>query len=79
MAIPLSILYYIYLIFVLIYLFYTFFNVYHLMRFGFLTPSNVAMVIFYLAVSLLILVISWNYINQIDWQKSFSITPQFQF
>jgi len=48
------------------------------MRFGFLTLGNIVMVIFYLIVSSLILIISWNYISQIDWQQTISVIPQFQ-
>jgi hypothetical protein len=70
MAIPLSIFYYLYLFFILVFLAFSFFNVYTLLRFGFLTLSNLIIVVFYLAVSVLILTISWNYIGQIDWHQS---------
>ncbi|MFA6255168.1 MAG: hypothetical protein WC675_04050 [Patescibacteria group bacterium] len=79
MEISLSIFYYIYLIFVIIYLFYTFSNIYHLVRFGFLSVSNITLIFFYLAVSILILTISWRYISQINWHQMISLIPQFQF
>lgn len=75
MAIPLAIFYYIYLAFVAFFLLFTLFNVYHLARFGFLTSGNIAVTAFYIIVSILILIISWGYISQIDWQQMISITP----
>jgi len=75
MGIPIAIFYYIYLIFVVIFLFFTFFNIYHLVRFGFLTIGNIVMIAFYIAVSILILLISWGYISQINWQQMISVTP----
>lgn len=79
MGIPLSIFYFIYLIFVIGFLLFTFFNVYHLIRFGFLTAGNIMIIIFYVAVSILIFSISWFYISQIDWQTTIPIlvTPKF--
>ncbi|MFA6410319.1 MAG: hypothetical protein WCW26_01970 [Candidatus Buchananbacteria bacterium] len=76
MAIPISIFYYIYLIFVAIFLIFTFFNVYHLLRFGFLSLGNIAVTFFYITITILILSVSWGYLNQIDWQQTFSIIPQ---
>ena len=74
MGIPLAIFYYAYLVFVLIFLFFTFANVYHLIRFGLLNLSTLVIVVFYTAISILILLISWGYINQIDWQQIIPIT-----
>lgn len=79
MSIPLAILYYLYLVFVAGFLLFTFFNVYHLVRFGFLTIGNIIIIGFYIIVSILILLISWGYISQIDWQQTIPITPQFTF
>jgi len=79
MTISLAIFYYIYLILVIIYLFYTFSNIYHLVRFGFISIGNITLIFFYLAVSILILTISWRYIGQIDWRQTISLIPQFQF
>lgn len=74
MAIPLAIFYYIYLAFVAFFLLFTLFNVYHLVRFGFLTIGNISVTAFYIIVSILILIISWGYIGQIDWQQAVTIT-----
>ena len=77
MAIPLYIFYFAYLIFLLIFLFFTYFNIYHLVRFGFITLSNLVVIIFYIIVSILIIAISWNYISQVDWTQSIQVANQF--
>ena len=79
LEIPLVIFYYIYLILVLVSLFFTFFNVYHLVRFGFLTISNIVAIAIYIFVSATILLISWNYIGQIDWQQSIPLIQEIIF
>lgn len=76
MSISLAILYYIYLVLVAVFLIFSFFNVYHLVRFGFLTPVTIFIVTFYLLVSIAIISISWGYISQIDWQQAIALTPQ---
>ncbi|MFA5022181.1 MAG: hypothetical protein WC508_03820 [Patescibacteria group bacterium] len=78
MTVAISFFYYIYLIFIAVFLIFTFFNVYHLVRFGFLSLGNITVIIFYIVVTALILSISWGYIGQIDWQQTFYISPQFQ-
>ncbi|OGY47915.1 MAG: hypothetical protein A3J62_02745 [Candidatus Buchananbacteria bacterium RIFCSPHIGHO2_02_FULL_38_8] len=77
MAIPLAIFYYLYLVFVLVFLIFTLFNIYHLVRFGFLTLGNIAMITFYIIVSILILLISWRYISNINWQQEIQLIPTF--
>jgi len=79
MGFPIAIFYYIYLFFVSIFLLFTIFNVYHLVRFGFLTVGNIVIICFYIAVSILILLISWAYIGQIDWQQIIPIIGQIKF
>ena len=78
MAIPLSIFYYLYLVLLAFFLLFTFFNIYHLIRFGFISLSNLVMMAFYLAVSACLISISFNYIGQIDWTQSVQIAAQFQ-
>ena len=78
MAIPLSIFYYAYLALLGIFLLFTFFNIYHLVRFGFLSLGNLAMIIFYIVISALIIMVSWNYIGQFDWTQSIQIAAQFK-
>lgn len=79
MGIPLEIFYYIYLIFVLIFLFFTFFNVWHLIRFGFLTVGNIIIIVFYILVTIMIILISWYYIGQIDWRQTIPIIVEPKF
>jgi len=73
MEIPLAIFYYIYAAAVLVFLIFTLFNIYHLMRFGYLTISNILIVIFYIFGSVAILAISWDYIGAINWHQSIQI------
>ncbi len=75
MSIPLAIFYYLYLIFVLIFLLFTLFNIYLLIRFSYLTLVNLVIIGFYIAVSILILLISWGYISTIDWHQSIQLIP----
>lgn len=79
MEISLAIFYYIYLVLVLVFLLFTFFNIYHLVRFGYLTLGNVVMIGFYTAVSIAILLISWGYISQFDWQQTIQLAPTLTF
>lgn len=79
MGIPIIFFYYLYLVFVAVYLFFTFFNVYHLVRFGFVSFSNIILIIFYLAVSTLILMISWQYISQVNWLEPLPLIPKNNF
>jgi len=79
MGIPLSLFYYIYLVFVVVFLFFTFFNVWHLIRFGFLTVGNIVMIAFYILVTIMILLISWYYIGQIDWKETIPIMMELKY
>lgn len=79
MEIPLAIFYYIYLVFVLIFLLFTFFNIYHLVRFGYLTLSNIIIISFYITFSILMLIVSWHYISEINWQQNIQLLPTFTF
>lgn len=79
MGFPIAIFYYAYLVFVLGFLLFTFFNVFHLVRFGFLTVGNITIIAFYITVSILILLISWGYIGQIDWTQTIMITQTIDF
>lgn len=69
MGIPLYIFYFIYLALVAVFLLFTFFNAYHLVKFGLPTLINIFILIFFLAVSLAIIYVSWEYISLINWQQ----------
>jgi hypothetical protein len=69
MEITLVILYYLYLVLLGIFFLFTFFNYYALIRFGFGSWANFAVMIFFALITVLIILISWEYIKQIDWQQ----------
>ncbi len=73
-GIPLAIFYYLYLACVVGFLLFTFFNVYHIIRFGFLTVGSISMIVCYLGGSIAIIAVSWFYINVIDWGQVIPFT-----
>jgi hypothetical protein len=75
--ITLASFYYVYLIVVFIFLVFTFFNVYHLLRFGFLSFGNIAITALYIFISIGILIVSWEYIRAVDWSLPLEILPSF--
>ncbi|PIS04640.1 MAG: hypothetical protein COT81_05450 [Candidatus Buchananbacteria bacterium CG10_big_fil_rev_8_21_14_0_10_42_9] len=77
MGIPLVIFYVAYLIAVAIFIIYSVFNIYHLVRFGYLNLANITIIFFYLFIAAGILIISWEYISQIDWAMQIPIGPAF--
>ena len=78
MAIPLAIFYLVYAILVFIFLVFSAFHVYHLIRFGFLSLTNIAIITFYIFVSMAILSISWYYISAFDWSAQIPFSIQLQ-
>jgi len=76
LSIPLATFYYIYLGLILGFFGFTFFNIYHLIRFGYLTIVTIVVTGFYLTISILILSISWQYIAAINWQQSIQLIPE---
>lgn len=68
MALTISIFYYCYLALLGLFLLFSFFNYYHLIKFGFASWGNWAVMFFYAFITLAILSITWNYLQQIDWQ-----------
>jgi len=68
MIITLSIFYYLFLAVVFIFCLYTLFNLYHLLRFGFFSLANVAVMIAYLVISGALLFFSFNFLSLFDWQ-----------
>ncbi|OGY44251.1 MAG: hypothetical protein A2729_04905 [Candidatus Buchananbacteria bacterium RIFCSPHIGHO2_01_FULL_39_14] len=75
MGIPLAFFYYLYLLAVGVFLLFTLFNVYHLIRFGFLNLTNIIVTAFFIGVSIMILLISWQAINQFNWNQMIILTP----
>ena len=68
MDLTISVFYYCYLILLALFLLFSFFNYYHLIKFGFASWGNWAIMIFYTFITLAILSITWNYLQTIDWQ-----------
>jgi hypothetical protein len=73
MIISLQLFLYIYCAFIAIYLIFVLFNLYHLIKFGFLTFGNVFISFIFIGVTVILLFFSFVYINTIDWTQSFTI------
>lgn len=73
MEIPLSVFLLGYLIYIVIFLFFSFFNLYHMTKYGFVSFWAWAVTVSYVVVTALALFVSYYYIAQIDWTKSFII------
>jgi hypothetical protein len=71
MEIPLSIFYYLYLICILLFFIWSLFNVYHLLRFGFLSLVNIGIILVYIAVSAAFIMLSLEYLAEFDWSATF--------
>jgi hypothetical protein len=73
MELQLSIFLFIYLIYILVFLFFSFFNLYHMLKYGFVSFWAYVITVGYIIVSLLALFISYYYIAQIDWSHTVDI------
>lgn len=69
MTIPLIIIYYAYLLAVLFFIIFSLINIYHLLKFGFASLTNILVIIAYIIIASLFLIVSLNQLNQIDWQQ----------
>ena len=69
MGLTLAIIYYIFLAAVFVFVLYSLFNIYHLLRFGFLSVTNVAVILFYIIVSSLLLYFAFSQLLTIDWSQ----------
>ena len=65
--ISLIIFYYLYLLMVFVFLLYSLFNLYHLLRFGFASLTNILVILIYIIVSCLLLIFSFSLLLSIDW------------
>ena len=70
MVISLAIFYYLYLVILGIFVLYSLFNIYHLLRFGFLTITNILVIIIYLAAASWLVVFSLSVLMTIDWSRT---------
>lgn len=73
MVISLSLLLYIYYAFVAVWLIFSLICAYHLLRFSINNFVGFFTTFIFIAVSILIIFVSNNYINQIDWSLNFSL------
>ena len=73
MEIQLSLLLIPYIVFVLVFLFYTFSNVYHIVKFGFVSFFSYLVTFSYIIVTIAALFISYFYIAQINWDVTIQI------
>ena len=67
MIITISIFYYLYLVAVLVFTIFSLFNIYHLIRFGFLSLTNILIIIIYLAISAVLIFSFMIILLQFDW------------
>jgi len=73
MEIPLYVFLLGYLIYIAIFLIFSFFNLYTMAKYGFVSFGAWAVTISYIVVTLLALFVSYYYIAQVDWSKSFQV------
>jgi hypothetical protein len=75
MSIPLSIFLYIYYAFLAVWTVFSLVSLYHMFKFGVKSFTSFFAAFSYLAVSFVILVITYNYCRQIDWTSAIAILP----
>ena len=73
MIFPLYIFLIIYLVLLLGWLIFSFIAVYHMLKFGFLNFTTFFTVFVYVAISFLMLAVSYKYLSQIDWRMNVAI------
>ena len=77
MQFQLSIFLYIYYGFLAIWLVFILTAVYHMLKFGFKTVSTLLITVLFLLVTISMLVVSYGFISQIDWQTEISLFNSF--
>lgn len=73
MTFSISIFLYIYYAFLIFWLFFSLAELYHMLKYGFKTATTFFVTFAYIAVSLIIIIISFAYISQVDWQSEISV------
>ena len=69
MVITLSIFYYLFLVAVGIFVLYSLFNLYHLLRFGFMSATNILIMIIYIIVASILLYYAFGQLLTVDWNQ----------
>ena len=73
MELPLSTFLFAYIIYVAIFLFFTFFNLFHMLKYGFVSFWAYFLTTAYIIATALALFVSYFYIAQVDWTQGFEI------
>lgn len=73
MTFSLSILLYVYLAFLFVWFVFSIIGIYHMLKFGFINFMTFISVIFYIVISLILLLVSFDYIAQINWDTNITI------
>ncbi len=79
MTFTLSWLLIVYFIFLICFVFFSLINIYHLVRYGVLNFTTFLATFLYLAVTLVIIFISWQYLSQINWQQTIELFKGIKF
>ncbi|MBI5621442.1 hypothetical protein HY933_01070 [Candidatus Falkowbacteria bacterium] len=72
MTISLSIFLYLYLALLAVFCFFAFFSLYHMIRFSFWGFTSFFATFLFIAVVVIVLFISFEHIQQADWQQTFT-------
>jgi len=73
MTFPLYIFLIIYLVFLLGWVIFSLVAIYHMLKFGFLNFTTFFIIFVYIIIAVLLLAVSYNFLNQIDWTAQISI------
>jgi hypothetical protein len=73
MTIPLIAFFYLYLLFVFIWLIFNFIAFYHIIKYGQIGFMSFLVSLGYLAVSAVILFLSYQFLSQIDWEVGLTV------
>lgn len=69
MALTLAVIYYVFLVAVGIFVLYSLFNIYHLLRFGFLSVTNILVVLIYILAASFLLYYAFEQLMTVDWSQ----------
>jgi hypothetical protein len=73
MNIPLVAFLYLYLLFVLVWLIFSLIALYHILRYGQISFTSFLAIFMYVAVSVILLFLAFEYLSQIDWSVNLTI------
>ncbi len=69
MTIPLGAILFLYFLILLFFITYSLFNIYHLLRFGFFSLTNLGIILGYLTISFILIWVSFNLLTEINWSQ----------